>query len=227
MESSTQNSGSFENAGVDYQYSSFWRRFLALFIDGMILLIPHLILNSLIPVAGSFLLLFLYKPVFESSPIRATPGKAILGMVVITEEGDRLTFKEATVRLLMFFVSGMFLFIGFFMSLFTEKRQALHDLVAHTLVIDQVMPQENYFDIWLNQMRFIFGRGTSEIFSDTPSPSSATHAGPSSFSGAPRAKNVAETDAVGALEKLHKLYSDGVITEAEFNAKKTEILKRI
>lgn len=202
------------------QYSGFWRRFLALFIDGAILLIPHVLLNSMIPYVGSFILFFLYKPVFESSPIRGTPGKALLGMVVVTEEGDRLSFKVAVIRMAMSFVSGMCFAIGYFMNLFTAKRQTLHDLVAHTVVIDQVMPRENFFDIWLNQMRFIFGGGASGVFAARKA-STSTQEGPSTFTHA-----VNETDAVGALEKLHKLFSDGVITEAEFTAKKTEILKR-
>jgi len=232
-----------------YQYSGFWRRFAALFIDGLILLIPHLILNNLLPVIGPVVLTFLYKPVFESSPIRATPGKAILGMVVITEEGDRLSFRQAIVRFCMSFVSGIFFCAGYLLNLFTLRRQTLHDLVAHTVVIDQEMPRENFFDIWVNQMRVIFGRNEAERFSssspsssDAPSSwsaSSSTHSGPSSFrrsretktgeadSAQTYTKTLYETDAVVALEKLHKLYSEGVITEAEFNQKKTEILKRI
>jgi uncharacterized RDD family membrane protein YckC len=222
MESWTENSRNDANTFIEPHYSGFWRRFLALFIDGAILLIPHVILNSIIPYVGSFILFFLYKPVFESSSIRGTPGKALLGMVVVTEDGDRLNFKEAVIRMAMSFVSGMFFAIGYFMNLFTAKRQTLHDLVAHTVVIDQVMPRENFFDIWLDQMRFIFGRGTSEIFTASTASSSSTHEGQTGFSHV-----VSETDAVGALEKLHKLFSDGVITEAEFTAKKTEILKRI
>ncbi len=206
----SDSGSSSENQVVDYQYAGFWHRFAALFIDGLILLIPNIILNHIAPFVGSVVLVLFYKPIFESSPIMATPGKALMGIIVVSEEGARCSFKQALIRSLMAIVSGMCLFIGYLISLFTARHQTLHDLVAETIVINQEMPKENYFDIWVNEMKYVFGRGTSEILSSEP-----------------REARRPNTNAVDALEKLHKLYTDGVITEAEFLAKKAELLKRI
>ncbi len=214
---------------VEYPYASFWRRFLTLFIDGLILIIPNIILNHILPVAGGILLFLFYKPIFECSPIRATPGKALMGMIVVAEDGSRLTYKQALIRCLMSIVSGMCMFIGYLLALFTDRHQTLHDLVAQTVVLDHEMPQANFFDIWLSELKYIFGRGSSEIFSEGPRPSSTTHEGPTTF-GAQEShfsRTVVDSSAVEALEKLHKLFTDGAITEAEFNAKKAELLKRI
>ena len=38
-------------------------------------------------------------------------------------------------RYLGYSLSGLILLIGFFMPLWTEKKQALHDMLANTLVI--------------------------------------------------------------------------------------------
>ena len=219
---------SHEDLALSYRYAGFWRRFLALFIDGLILMIPNLIVNHILPFAGGVILFLFYKPVFESSSIRATPGKALMGMIVVGEDGSRLTYKQALIRSLMSIVSGMCAFIGYIMALFTERHQTLHDLVAHTIVLDHEMPSTNFFDIWLSEIKYIFGRGTSEILSSEPRASSFTHQGPTSFNVgvAPVTRSVDGT-AVEALEKLHKLFTDGAITEAEFNAKKLELLKRI
>ncbi len=71
---------------MEYPYAGFWRRFVALFVDGLILIIPNIILNHILPVAGGLLLFLFYKPIFESSAIRATPGKALMGMIVVSED---------------------------------------------------------------------------------------------------------------------------------------------
>ena len=214
MPEAQSSSDKFE---VDYQYAGFWHRFAALFIDGLILLIPHIILNHIAPIAGSVLLVLFYKPIFESSPLMATPGKALMGIIVVSEQGGRISYKQALIRCLMAIVSGMCLFIGYLISLFTARHQTLHDLVAETIVINQEMPRENFFDIWVHEMKYIFGRGSSEIFSSGPREAQSPRA---------EARGMNQS-AVEALEKLHKLYTDGVITEAEFLAKKAELLQRI
>lgn len=226
-----------EQFSADYRYAGFWHRFAALFIDGLILLIPNIVLNHVLPVVGSVLLVLFYKPIFESSPLLATPGKSLMGIIVLSEDGGRLNYKQALIRTLMSFVSGMCLLLGYFLSLFTERHQALHDLVAGSIVIYQDMPKENYFDIWLNEMKFVFGRGASEIFNsgaraEGPEPASGSESGtpvsraaearPSGFSS----KGI-DASAVEALSKLHKLLVDGAISEAEYAEKKAELLKRI
>jgi len=78
---------------------------------------------------------WLYSAFTESSSWRATVGKRALGLQVVTAEGDRIGFGQATVRHFMKFLSLFFLTIGFMMAGWTKRRQALHDMPTDCLVI--------------------------------------------------------------------------------------------
>jgi uncharacterized RDD family membrane protein YckC len=88
---------------------------------------------------------WLYCAFTESSSWRATVGKRILGLQVVTAEGDRIGFGQATVRHFMKFLSLFFLTIGFMMAGWTERRQALHDIPSDCLVIR--VPRERSFSL--------------------------------------------------------------------------------
>ena len=79
---------------------------------------------------------WLYFAVMESSARQATFGKAAMSLRVTNLEGQRLTFGHATGRFFAKIVSGLIpLAIGYIMAGFTEKKQALHDMIAGTLVL--------------------------------------------------------------------------------------------
>lgn len=94
-------------------------------------LIPMILIISLISMA----LNWLYFALMESSKYRATLGKLALGLAVTTMEGEKISFGQATGRYFGKILSGLILYIGFFMAGFTDKKQALHDMLANTLVI--------------------------------------------------------------------------------------------
>jgi len=72
----------------------------------------------------------------ESSERQATFGKSLMSLRVANTEGQRLSFGHATGRFFAKIISGMIpLGIGYIMAAFTEKRQALHDMIAGTLVL--------------------------------------------------------------------------------------------
>ena len=73
----------------------------------------------------------------ESSFRQATYGKMMLGVKVVDEDGFRISFWRAVGRYFAKYLSIFTLFIGFLMAAFTEKKQALHDMVAKTLVIKE------------------------------------------------------------------------------------------
>lgn len=60
-----------------------------------------------------------------------------MGIVVTDLNGNRLTFEKATGRYFAKYLSTMTLGFGYLMAVFTEKKQALHDLVAGTLVVNK------------------------------------------------------------------------------------------
>jgi uncharacterized RDD family membrane protein YckC len=147
----------FPAAGA--RYGGFWLRFLALIIDSIILrlavapigmifgglglagtMIPGLPHAGLALLGGGLtavLLLFgswLYEALMESSSYQATLGKMILGMKVTDLQGNRISFGRATGRHFAKILSAMILLIGYIMAGLTERKQALHDMLAGTLV---------------------------------------------------------------------------------------------
>jgi len=135
-------------------YAGFWKRFVALVVDTIVFLIViyaflmamlaviavtgtgEVLLNLLIRLAA-FILGWLYFAGFESSTWRATPGKRLLGIVVVDLEGRRISFARATGRHFAKYLSQLILFIGFIMAGFTERKQGLHDMIAGCLVVNK------------------------------------------------------------------------------------------
>ena len=71
----------------------------------------------------------------ESSSKQATLGKLALGIVVTDLNGNRISFGRATGRYFGKIVSGMIFAIGYIMAGITERKQALHDIMASCLVV--------------------------------------------------------------------------------------------
>jgi uncharacterized RDD family membrane protein YckC len=84
---------------------------------------------------GLVVLEWLYFAALESSAWQGTVGKRALGLRVTDLEGRRIGFGRASGRFLAKIPSAAILLIGFIMAAFTEKKQALHDKMAGTLVI--------------------------------------------------------------------------------------------
>lgn len=78
--------------------------------------------------------LWLYNALQESSEARATIGKRLMRLRVVDLSGDRLSFAQATGRFFGKFASAVLL-IGYLVQPFTARKQALHDILASTIVI--------------------------------------------------------------------------------------------
>lgn len=147
----------------DIVYAGFLRRWAALFIDSIILSVVFYALMMLFGMAAVFgsaslgagngaaalngmlvmmnLLYFLlagaYYSLLESSSNQATVGKMALGIKVTDRDGQRLSFVHALARWASASLSYLTFYIGFFLAGWTERKQALHDFVAGTLVVDR------------------------------------------------------------------------------------------
>jgi len=87
-------------------------------------------------VAVGILLQWLYYAYFESGEKQATWGKQALDLYVTDCAANRISFGRASGRFFAKMISGMIpLGIGFIMAGFTEKKQALHDMIAGCLVL--------------------------------------------------------------------------------------------
>lgn len=80
---------------------------------------------------------WLYFALMESSAKQATLGKMALGIVVTDLNGSKISFGRATGRYFGKILSGLILYIGYIMAGFTEKKQALHDMIAGCLVVNK------------------------------------------------------------------------------------------
>jgi uncharacterized RDD family membrane protein YckC len=139
-----------ENAGVPL-------RFVAVLLDAVIVLFPVGIVVGLLSgggytetgngyanagidvsgkAAGIFLLLALSYYVFCEAATGATLGKRIVGIRVMGEDGERLTFRAAVIRNLLRLVDCLFFYlVGAIFALTSQHGQRLGDRAAHTLVV--------------------------------------------------------------------------------------------
>lgn len=141
----------------------FWIRFIAYVIDALVLLVPGMILvglfvgfvllthesmddeelpapimlAGLLTVAALIAVNWLYEALMTSSPRGATLGKMALGLRIVRVDGVPLSFGRATARhFAKYMVTPMVpLAIGYIMAAFTNRKRALHDILADTLVI--------------------------------------------------------------------------------------------
>lgn len=133
------------SAATGVAYSGFWRRFVAVLIDGIIIGIVMSALSALIPSLKSadlgsqystvqFILLTAYSVVLLSL-WQATVGKKVMGVIVTAEDGSKAPVGKLVVRELMKLVSAAILLIGYLMMLWDPRKQTLHDKAAGTVVV--------------------------------------------------------------------------------------------
>jgi uncharacterized RDD family membrane protein YckC len=77
---------------------------------------------------------WLYSAASVSSHHQATLGKLAVGIKVTCADGKPLSFFHATLRYIAKLVTTLTLGLGFLPAVFMPKRQALHDLMAGTVV---------------------------------------------------------------------------------------------
>lgn len=120
------------------QHAGFWLRLIAAIIDGIILGIANWIVGLVFGNGGITLIITVligwgYFAYQEASIKQSTIGKNILNLKVTDTNGERISFKKATVRHFSKYISAFILCIGYLMVAFTERKQGLHDFMAGTL----------------------------------------------------------------------------------------------
>ena len=87
--------------------------------------------------ASGFLVQALYFSWMHASSHQATLGKLAIGIKVVRSDGSRLTFWRAFGRYWGYVLGALALCIGLLMAAFTRRKQALHDLLSDTVVVDK------------------------------------------------------------------------------------------
>jgi uncharacterized RDD family membrane protein YckC len=98
------------------------------------------LLATVMATAGTVMLVswsiqILYYTFMESSKAQASVGKMAMGIKVVDTDGNRISIGKAFLRSFGKIISAVIIFIGFLMAAFTEKKQALHDMIANTYVV--------------------------------------------------------------------------------------------
>jgi uncharacterized RDD family membrane protein YckC len=98
---------------------------IASFVSSIALLVLASVLGS-----------WLYYAYFESSDWQASVGKKVMNLIVTDLSGNRISFGRASGRYFAKIISGLIpLGIGYILAGVTEKKQALHDMIASCLVL--------------------------------------------------------------------------------------------
>lgn len=134
------------------EYANFGQRLVAAFVDNVLLRIAGAAIGKVLEAANESMDLeplvlvgvaltlgvsagWLYEALQESSEAQATLGKRMMGIIVTDMSGQRLSFGQATGRYFAKLLSLGTCLIGYIIQPFTEQKQALHDIIAKTLVV--------------------------------------------------------------------------------------------
>jgi uncharacterized RDD family membrane protein YckC len=104
----------------------------------MAAILPHLFLFIAVTIVGRWL----YWSLMESSSWQATLGKKALGLYVTDLEGNRISFGKASGRFWagrgissVPTLGGLYYLVDCICCGFTERKQAVHDMIASCLVM--------------------------------------------------------------------------------------------
>ncbi len=133
-------------------FAGFWMRFLAKFMDGLVIQASTYALGFLIGTAfaapapsmnfAAFGLNWVLTvgfgvaySTFFIGKFRATPGKMACGLVVVRADGGDVSYLRALGRHFSEFISSIILLIGYIMAAFDQEKRALHDRICDTRVV--------------------------------------------------------------------------------------------
>ena len=129
-------------AGPSGPRAGFWQRFGAVILDGLVLLIPSIIVVVLVGSGSAANLIttligLAYYVYFEGGPTGQTVGKKALGIRVYDFRGGGgpIGYGRALVRSLVKYVSGIVLLLGYLWMLWDKEKQTWHDKAAGSVVV--------------------------------------------------------------------------------------------
>jgi len=145
-------------SGGEVVQAGFWRRFAAIMVDGLLIGVVNQLISFCILMVGgiifgssdggaiavslfNFLVMVsftaIYYAWFHASVGGATPGKLLVGIKVVRPDGEKISFLRGIGRHFATWLSGIILCLGYIMAAFTDNKQALHDMLADTWVVDK------------------------------------------------------------------------------------------
>jgi uncharacterized RDD family membrane protein YckC len=172
-----------EKIQFSYHIAEIGTRIAAYFIDELIQLLAIIIIIVTLVITGLFsktrfdgdffnltaafymIMLFLlrwfYFVLFEVLMEGQSPGKKLMRIRVIREDGDSLDFETITLRNFLRAVDGfpVLPFTGGFVALIDSKNRRLGDIIANTIVVNEIQ----YNTVIPNfQVHFVYNSSQSE-----------------------------------------------------------------
>jgi uncharacterized RDD family membrane protein YckC len=128
-------------ANMEYQYPSILRRYLATFIDGLLVVGVLISTSYIFPgenrlivgirIAVIMFMFFVYEPICTSK--FCTLGQQLTGIRIRKQFlHERISIPSAYMRIIVKLFLGIF---SFFTIPFTMKKRAIHDFAAGSVVI--------------------------------------------------------------------------------------------
>jgi uncharacterized RDD family membrane protein YckC len=146
--------GTLRVDGSDIVYAGFWKRTAAYFIDFFIVIVASIVVGGVLGVMAGVssenggvamglvqvltsLAAIAYFAGFHASSLQATPGKMAVGVKVARSDGEAISVLRGIGRYFATILSSLVLMLGYVMAGFTDRKQALHDMVCDTVVVDR------------------------------------------------------------------------------------------
>lgn len=121
---------------VLYRYANFGERLGARFLDILVIVLPAMI----IPILPGWL----YFSLMQSSNDQQTLGQKAANIKLLSTDGMKVSFGQATGRFFANILNVMTFFIGYLMFFFNKKNQCLHDSIASTVVVSELRREGRY-----------------------------------------------------------------------------------
>jgi uncharacterized RDD family membrane protein YckC len=126
--------------------ASFGRRFVALLVDTVVLLVAFFVIfgiasaiDEALGVIALFVLIigiFAYYIVLEGGPTGQTLGKRALGIRVIDQNtGTPIGYGRGAIRLIARYLSQLPCYLGYFWMLWDKEKQTWHDKLSTSVVV--------------------------------------------------------------------------------------------
>lgn len=145
----------WETPVAEMETAGFFPRLGAYLIDALILtvalsivIVPIVLLAGRVFLENPSLMMLFYLvaalagfgyPLYFWATQGATPGKKILNLRVVREDGvEPMGWATAALRVVGYIVSGMVCYVGFLMIAFTREKKGLHDMIAKTRVVKTI-----------------------------------------------------------------------------------------